>query len=326
MAIRLPQMMAILACAWLASGAAAADTHYRGPIIDVHLHGYTGEIGSIPMRTFRFLPEQYATQTSPQTGELHLRETLRLMRDHNIVLGFVSAGHQTDQLALAKAWREAGGDQIRAGFAHHEPAASLGRQERAELEAAIRSGQIAALAEIAPQYLGLSASDSQFDPYFALAERLDVPVGIHTGTAPPRQANRRAPAFRTHLGDPRLVEEVLVKYPKLRVWLMHAGWPYLAETKVILQQYPEVYVDVGAISWLQPRAEFHNYLKALIDAGYGDRVMFGSDQMYWPQAIPRAIEGVASAPFLTPQQKSDIFYNNAARFFRLALEGEDQRK
>ena len=30
-----------------------------------------------------------------------------------------------------------------------------------------------------------------------------------------------------------------------------------------------------------------------------------------------ATEGIESADFLTPEQKRDIFYNNAARFLRL---------
>jgi hypothetical protein len=30
-----------------------------------------------------------------------------------------------------------------------------------------------------------------------------------------------------------------------------------------------------------------------------------------------AIEGIESASFLTEEQKRDIFYNNAVRFFRL---------
>jgi predicted TIM-barrel fold metal-dependent hydrolase len=45
--------------------------------------------------------------------------------------------------------------------------------------------------------------------------------------------------------------------------------------------------------------------------------MFGSDQMFWPETIELAIEGVESADFLSEEQKRDIFYNNAVRFFRL---------
>ena len=52
-------------------------------------------------------------------------------------------------------------------------------------------------------------------------------------------------------------------------------------------------------------------------AGLGKRLMFGSDQMVWPEAIGLAIEGIESADFLTVEQKRDIFYNNAVLFLRL---------
>lgn len=73
-------------------------------------------------------------------------------------------------------------------------------------------------------------------------------------------------------------------------------------------------MDVAVIDWAIPRAEFHDYLRALIRAGFEQRVMFGSDQMFWPEAIGMAVAGVDSAAFLTRSEKRDIFYNNAARF------------
>jgi len=85
----------------------------------------------------------------------------------------------------------------------------------------------------------------------------------------------------------------------------------------LLCSYPQVYVDTGVIDWLLPREEFHTYLKRIVQAGFGDRVMFGSDQMTWPQAIPRAIEAITSADFLSEDQKRDILYRNAARFLRM---------
>ena len=48
--------------------------------------------------------------------------------------------------------------------------------------------------------------------------------------------------------------------------------------------------------------------------------MWGSDQMVWPRTLEVAIETVAKAPFLSTQQKRDIFYNNAAGFLRLSPE------
>ena len=105
----------------------------------------------------------------------------------------------------------------------------------------------------------------------------------------------------------------------MRVWLMHAGWLALAETKALLYMYPQVHADVSVINWIIPRAEFHAYLEGLVRVGLTDRLMFGSDPMVWPKAITQAIEGVDSAPFLTPEDKRAIFHDNAARFLRLAL-------
>ena len=84
-----------------------------------------------------------------------------------------------------------------------------------------------------------------------------------------------------------------------------------------MYRYPQVYVDLSTITWIIPRPAFHSYLKGLIDAGLGKRLMYGSDQMWWPETIGMAIEAIESAEFLTAEQKRDIFYNNAVRFLRL---------
>ena len=48
----------------------------------------------------------------------------------------------------------------------------------------------------------------------------------------------------------------------------------------------------------------------------GKRVMFGSDEMRWPEKIGAAIEAIEQAPFLTAEQKRDVLYHNAVRFLR----------
>jgi len=74
---------------------------------------------------------------------------------------------------------------------------------------------------------------------------------------------------------------------------------------------------VGVISFALPRARFHSYWRRIVEAGFGNRVMFRSDQMVWPEAIEYAIESIETADFLSEKQKRDILYNNAVRFFRL---------
>ena len=101
---------------------------------------------------------------------------------------------------------------------------------------------------------------------------------------------------------------------------MHAGYPMIAQLRALMFSYPQVYVDVGGIVYTEPRPAFYRFLQELVEAGYGDRIMFGSDQMIWPGVIEPAIDAIEEAPFLSPAQRRDIFYNNAARFLRLSEE------
>lgn len=55
----------------------------------------------------------------------------------------------------------------------------------------------------------------------------------------------------------------------------------------------------------------------MVNAGFGKRIMFGSDNMVWPQTIEIGIKTIEKATFLTAEQKRDILFNNAARFLRL---------
>lgn len=48
-----------------------------------------------------------------------------------------------------------------------------------------KEGKFAVFAEISTQYNGLSPADGSLEPYSALAEELDIPVGIHMGEGPP---------------------------------------------------------------------------------------------------------------------------------------------
>jgi len=171
--------------------------------------------------------------------------------------------------------------------------------------------------ELALQYEGKTLADPEFEPYLAICERLGIPIAYHTGMSFPNTPYTCCPKFRTNLGNPLLIEDVLVKHPKLKIQLMHMGFPWLQETKAIMNVYPQVYADIGVLDWLRPVAEFYSYLNSFMESGFGKRIMFGSDQMAWPDAIPLAIKNVENAPFLTEEQKQDIFYNNAAKFYNI---------
>ncbi len=310
--MRLLIVSVLAAVAAMTTPAAGQKTaRYDGPIIDVHLHAY--------------LPDAYPQTPNKVTGkppvgktsEEHMRATLNAMDEYNIVLGFVSG-----PLKAVQAWREFAPESFVGGaYFGRSGEVSLG-----ELRARFEDGRLGLLGEIGAQYEGLSPSDPQFEPYFALAEELDIPVGIHTGTSAPgtpltgHPSGGVSPMFRLRYGNPLLLEDMLVKHSNIRVFMMHAGHPWLTETLAMLWMYPDLYLDLSVKNWVISREEFHLYLKALVDAGYSKRLMFGSDQMIWPEVIGLAIEGIESADFLNAEQKADIFYNNAARFLRLSKE------
>jgi predicted TIM-barrel fold metal-dependent hydrolase len=187
-----------------------------------------------------------------------------------------------------------------------------GKPDLETLRRAYAGGRFSGMGEIATQLTGVPPNDPALEPYFALAEERDLPVLIHTlGIGP------YLPGFRSAMGSPLLLEEVLVRHPKLRLFVENTGYPYRDEMIAMMTQYPQLHGDVSTISWVLPRAAFYDYLQALVRAGLGKRVMFGSDQMRWPEKIGEAIEAIEQAPFLTEEQKRDILYHNAVRFLRL---------
>jgi predicted TIM-barrel fold metal-dependent hydrolase len=101
---------------------------------------------------------------------------------------------------------------------------------------------------------------------------------------------------------------------------MHYGSPLVDDMISMLLSHPQLYVDVSGNNWMLPRRQFHEHLRRLVEAGFGKRIMFGSDAMIWPGTVDIAIQSIETATFLTEQQKRDIFFNNAARFLRLSEE------
>ncbi len=113
-----------------------------------------------------------------------------------------------------------------------------------------------------------------------------------------------------------LLEEVLLRHKRLRLFVMHAGWPQLDSMIALMYAHPNVYVDTAALSFesMVPRPTYYRHLRGLVEAGFAKRIMFGSD---FPNQVNPGIAAILAADFLTAEQKTDILCNNAARFLRL---------
>ena len=303
------------------------------PIIDMHLHAIPiddfvplGGPAPIPhcvpmtdypvpdsgeqvLGNFRSRDLKCRATWSPRTDDEVREQTLAIMKRHNIYS--VTSG------SLIERWVKVAPHHIipALGFAGGPEAPTV-----EQLRARLTAGRFAVLGEVTAQYGGLAPDDPSLAPYWALVEEMDIPVSIHIGTGPVGAPYMGFERYRARLHSPLALEEVLLKHPKVRVNIMHAAWPMLDDLLAVLWTHPQVYVDTGAIAWALPRKEFHRYLQRVVEAGFGKRVLFGSDQMIWPDTIEMALESIDTAEFLTAEQRRDILFNNAARFLRLPPE------
>ena len=187
----------------------------------------------------------------------------------------------------------------------------------------LTNGFYKVMAEVAPQYQGMSPSDPSLDPYFAVAEELNVPVGIHMGTGGNGMANVQGSKFRASMGNPFLLEDLLARHPKMKIWVMHAGYPMLEEMIGLMGANAYVYLDISGFIWSYPLDEIHYYIKRLVQAGFGKRIMYGTDFMMWPRLFETSMGVIEHAQYLSEDQKRDILFNNAVRFFRLDTDDFD---
>jgi predicted TIM-barrel fold metal-dependent hydrolase len=276
-------------------------------------------MSTIPVRDVALPPQTYYAEVlkvpcdygveSPTTEEALRDKTLDVLKRRNI-LSLMSGPPD-----IVEAWRKAAPDNVLPAQWVDIVDANGNLTPIADLRALHAAGKLTAIAEVGVQYVGIMPDDPRLEPYFALAEELDVPIGLHTGPGPPGVTSFGAPDMR--VVHPLAYQEVLARHPKLRLWLMHAGWPLADESIALMYLYPQVYVDTGVIDQILPRAGFYDFLKRLVDAGMINHIMYGSDNMLWPEGIESSIKAIEDAPFLNEQQKRAILHDNAARFLRL---------
>jgi len=281
----------------------------KHPIIDIHLHAYETIQPGIPASWAGEMEAQALTSSEDATK--HLQQVLSQMNKNNIVLALTSS----TSLNAIKTWKQAEPDAFIGGIQTNDKGLPIVSPD--SLKLLKDQGVIEVFGELGFQYFGLSPDDPRIDPYYKVAEKNNIPVCLHTGLGPPGGPHSFAPEFRTTLGKPTLFEPVLVKHPKLKAFLAHAGWPFISETIAMMYIYPELYVDIGVLTWALPKKVYYSALKELMDAGFGKRIMFGTDQMMWPEAIDIAVQTVRNTPFLSEEEKRHILYNNAARFLEL---------
>lgn len=277
-------------------------------IIDMHIHSYTQS----HLDSGKPYIDHYGVKGTSNAEKL-MDETFEAFKKYNIVKAMVSGSPESVEI-----WASKDKDnRVLKGISIVTPS-DFGL-DSLKFEQMVKAGKIEVFGEIGAYYGGTSLSDEIWQPYLRLCEKYDIPVAVHTGGGDPGGTYSSSPKARLKYGDPYLIEDVLVKYPKLRIYIMHSGEDWHEHALRLMAYYPQLYSDIGAMLWVEPLTQRYitDFLRNAKQAGYLNRVMFGSDGMKWPYAIGKSIDFLNSLNFLTEQEKDDIFYNNAAIFLKL---------
>jgi uncharacterized protein len=280
------------------------EATHRFRVFDAHLHAYRPEEGVdvwASFGAFRDWPKTYV-RTSP----LLLRKTIQWMDRAGVRQGLLS--HYNDSVLE---WTQKYPDRfLPSYFPSPTVGDSLWNLDRFRKDA--RKGIWRALGEVNLPWFVRPINDPALFPYYGVCEKLGLPVMMHTG---PDAVNNYD--YDVTLGDPLLLRPVLRMFPKLRFVLYHMGWPFFDRALYMSYAFENVYLEVGAVIWLFPKVTLR-MVRETVDAIGSDRLLFGTDQMLWPQMILKAVHAIAEEENLSDRDKRRILWDNASTLFNLA--------
>lgn len=124
--------------------------------------------------------------------------------------------------------------------------------------------------KLAYGYLNISPNDQGWNPIYEDALERELSILVHMGYTPIKQANLR-------YCHPALLDQVLSKYPKLKIVIAHMGWPWIDDTFALLKRYENVYTDLSIVSSYQPINTIANILRSAKEHGVVNKLIWGTD-------------------------------------------------
>ena len=143
----------------------------------------------------------------------------------------------------------------------HDPKA-LDELERCRVDLGLRGIKLGA------NYQNFHPLETRALAIYDMAQRHGLPVLFHQGTSPVRDAPIR-------FAHPLLMDEVAMRYPKLKIIMAHMGHPWTVDTAVVVRKHRHVYADISGLFY---RA--FGFYEAMIRATEWhvlDKLLFASD-------------------------------------------------
>ena len=283
------------------------------PVFDFHLHALPMVFGDVFGGTGKPDLNLYREIWHGETTEPSVLDaTLEQMDQNNVKQGILSGSNK-----MVQAWVEKHPDRFIPAFIpdltlkDHQAAAERFEQE-------VEQGKWQALGELMMPYEGRTLNDPVLYPYYRACERHGLPVMHHCGLTGPNPHLFVSPyRFRVELGSPLFLQDVIEHFPNLKIVIYHMGWPMFDQALYMLYAYPNnVYLDTGVVDWVLAPSVFNRILREAVDTA-PERVLFGSDQMIFPEQIGPAVNAILSADFLSDDDKRKVLWDNAASLLNL---------
>jgi uncharacterized protein len=285
------------------------------PVLDLHVHVMLLDNLIYAAEQSNFGAHRKTTTGIVTDRKVLLSKTIESMDKNNIRKAMVFSDK-----GMIREWMAAYPDRFLPSFQPGGAADNTRKHQAAaeQFEKEVDEKKWVAMGELGMAYTGRALNDPAYFPYYEVCERKGLPVFFHTGGPngpdPQRMFSER---FRVELADPLLLQDVVMRFPKLKVVIMHMGWPYSDHALYMLYTYPNVYLETSGVNWLLGPSLFKRILREAVETGGADRILFGSDAPLWPQFMTEAVDSVRNADFLTPADKRKILWDNAAALLKV---------
>lgn len=152
--------------------------------------------------------------------------------------------------------------------------------------------------KIAPAYLHLSPSDPCWYGVYEVAQELAVPILVHTGFTPAKQAGKQ-------YMSPMLMSKAASDFPSLRFILAHMGTPWVTQCIDLLAKHANLYADLSIFGWYQPIERVAQTLSHARKCGVLNRVLWGTDFPWGPhRGFRERMDQLRQDAMLFPDQQA----------------------
>lgn len=287
------------------------------PVIDVHQHIY-----SASSFWYRESEAGFDYYTTPA---VHYETLIQRLKENNVVLSVTGGSLEAVEYYYENY------PENRSMFLYSAEYWEIGKATLqitlSYLRKAVNDRQISSIGELCGIYNGVAMDDPTYMALYAMADSCSLPVMIHTGIVP-ENVYDGYPDYDFEGSNPAHLKPILEMYPDINFNAAHWGssthkdFDFIDDVIEMMRMYDNFYVDLGYTLWLNRSSKkiSESFIKRAIDEGLENKILYGSDEMIWPDAVTASVNYIKQADYLSDTIKKKILYWNATNFLKLSDE------